>query len=181
MITASEDLASSSTADPEVADPSARIQRFEAQSWDTLRENPAYSLLKQYQDCFPDKVPESLPADRGIRHEIDLEPGAKYCVTRRWPLPREQVEAIDSFFAGRLRAGHVRESKSPHSSPTFYVKKVTGGWRVVHAFNKLNDATIPAQTPVPRKDMIIDGMSESTIFSALYLMDGFYQIRMREG
>ena len=101
-------------------------------------------------------------------------------MTRQWPLPREQVEAIDAFFESRRKAGHVRESISPHSSPTFCVRKATGGWRIVHAFNKLNDATIPAQTPIPRKDMILDGMSGSTVFSTIDLMDGFYQILMRE-
>ena len=30
------------------------------------------------------------------------------------------------------------------------------------------------------KDVIIDGMSKSTIFSSMDLMDGFYQILMRE-
>ncbi|KAF1317048.1 reverse transcriptase, partial [Globisporangium splendens] len=135
---------------------------------------------KEYEDIFPDKVPDELPFDRGVRHEIDILPGTKYCITRQWPLPREQVVAIDEFFAQRAKAGHVRESKSPHCSPTFCVKKATGGWRIVHAFNKLNDATIPAQTPVPRKDMILDGMVGSTVFSAIDLKDGFYQIRMRE-
>jgi hypothetical protein len=37
-------------------------------------------------------------------------------------------------------------------------------------FNKLNDATIPAQTPIPRKDMILDTMSGSVIYSAIDLM-----------
>lgn len=50
----------------------------------------------------------------------------------------------------------------------------------MHVFNKLNAATVPAQTPIPRKDVIIDGMSKSTIFSSMDLMDGFYQILMRE-
>ena len=50
----------------------------------------------------------------------------------------------------------------------------------MHAFNKLNAATVPAQMPIPRKDVIIDGMSKSTIFSSMDLMDGFYQILMRE-
>ena len=50
----------------------------------------------------------------------------------------------------------------------------------MHAFNKLNAATVPAQTPIPRKDVIIDGMQGSTIFSALDLRDGYYQILMRE-
>ncbi|GMF29852.1 unnamed protein product [Phytophthora fragariaefolia] len=131
-------------------------------------------------DFFPDKVPAALPPDRGVRHEINLVPGAKYCVTRQWPLPRDQVEVIDAFFEGRRQAVHVRESLSAHSSPTFCVKKATGGWRIVHAFNKLNDATIPAQTPIPRKDMVLDTMSGSTKFSAIDLMDGFYQILMRE-
>uniref|UniRef100_A0AAV1VFZ5 Reverse transcriptase domain-containing protein n=1 Tax=Peronospora matthiolae TaxID=2874970 RepID=A0AAV1VFZ5_9STRA len=99
---------------------------------------------------------------------------------KQWPLPREQVTAIDKFFVDRLAAGHVRESTSPHSSPTFCVRKATGGWRIVHAFNKLNAATVPEQTPIPRKDVIIDGMAKSTIFSYMDLMDGFYQILMRE-
>ncbi|KAJ0410006.1 hypothetical protein ATCC90586_000865 [Pythium insidiosum] len=130
----------------------------------------------EYQDIFPAEVPKALPPD----HEIDLVPGTKYCVTRQWPLPREQVEAIDKFFEARRAAGHVRESVSPHSNPTLCVKKATGGWRIVHAFNKLNDTTIPAQTPIPRKDMILDSMSGSEVFTAINLMDGFYQILMRE-
>ncbi|KAE9162066.1 hypothetical protein PF004_g30611 [Phytophthora fragariae] len=142
--------------------------------------NPIYETACEFADVFPDKVPAELPADRGVRHEIDLAPGSKYCVTRQWPLPRDQAKAIYDFFEGRRQAGHVRESISPHSSPTFCVKKATGGWRIVHAFNKLNDATIPAQTLIPRKDMVLDSMSGSAIYSAIDLTDGFYQILMRE-
>jgi len=60
------------------------------------------------------------------------------------------------------------------------VRKATGGWRIVHAYNKLNDATIPAQTPIPRKDVIIDSMAGSTIFSTIDLTDSYYQVLMRE-
>ncbi|KAF1335872.1 reverse transcriptase, partial [Globisporangium splendens] len=175
-----EDINTVSATEAEVFDEKTRKERFEEQSWDALEMNPVYELVKEYEDIFPDKVPDELPFDRGVRHEIDILPGTKYCITRQWPLPREQVVAIDEFFAQRAEAGHVRESKSPHCSPTFCVKKATGGWRIVHAFNKLNDAAIPAQTPVPRKDMILDGMVGSTVFSAIDLKDGFYQIRMRE-
>ncbi|KAF1314429.1 Pol protein, partial [Globisporangium splendens] len=173
------ELCTSSTADESVLE-SDKQRRFAAQDWDAVKGSPYFDLLWEFKDVFPDKVPSALPVDRGVRHEIDLEPGSKYCVTRQWPLPREQVEAIDEFFAKRALAGHVRESKSPHSSPTFCVRKATGGWRIVHTFNKLNAATIPAQTPIPRKDVLIDSMGGSTVFSALDLMDGFYQILMRE-
>ena len=99
---------------------------------------------------------------------------------KQCPLPREQVLAIDKFFANRLAADHVRESTSPHSSSNFCVRKTTGVWRIVHVFNKVNAATVPAHTPIPRKYVIIDGMSKSTIFSSMDLMDGSYQIPMRE-
>ncbi|CEG35411.1 reverse transcriptase [Plasmopara halstedii] len=139
-----------------------------------------YGLVKEYADIFLDKMPDELPSVRGIRHVIDILPGLKYCITRQWPLPKEQVIAIDEFFAQRQKAGHVRESKSPYGSLYFSVMKATDGWRTVHAFNKLSDATIPVQTPIPRKDMTPDGMFGSTIFSAIDLKDGFCQIRMRE-
>ncbi|KAE8891358.1 hypothetical protein PF005_g1444 [Phytophthora fragariae] len=117
---------------------------------------------------------------RRFRRSFLLSEVSKYCVTRQWPLPRDQVQAIEDFFEGRRKAGHVRESISPHSSPTFCVKKATGGWRIAHAFNKLNDATIPAQTPISRKDMVLNTMSGSVIYSAVDLTEGFYQILMRE-
>ena len=174
-------LNTSSTMDPDVLGEKTKVQRFESQGWDQLKkDSPFFDLLWEYKDVFPDEIPCELPKDKGIRHEIDLVPGTKYCVTRQWPLPRDQVEAIDLFFEKRRKAGQVRESKSPHSSPTFCVKKATGGWRIVHAYNKLNTATIPAQTPIPRKDVIIDSMQGSTIFSTIDLRDGFYQILMRD-
>ncbi|KAE9241494.1 hypothetical protein PF004_g7023 [Phytophthora fragariae] len=168
---------------PKGAEPkNARAARYAAQSLPALvaAGNPVAPLVREFSDIFPDKVPAAFPPDRGVRYEIDLMPGAKYYVTRQWPLPRDQVEAIDAFFEGRRQAGHVHGSLSPHSSPTFCVKKATGGWRIVHAFNKLNDPTIPAQTPISRKDMVLDTMYGSTKFSAIDLMDGFYQILMRE-
>ncbi|CAI5722202.1 unnamed protein product [Peronospora effusa] len=98
----------------------------------------------------------------------------------QWPLPKEQVDYIDEFFFKRAKAGHVRESKSPHCSPTFCVRKATGGWRVVHAYNKLNTATIPAQTPILRKDVLLNSMGKSPIFSTLDLKYGYYQVLMRD-
>uniref|UniRef100_H3H4B2 Reverse transcriptase domain-containing protein n=1 Tax=Phytophthora ramorum TaxID=164328 RepID=H3H4B2_PHYRM len=101
----------------------SKKERFDEQGWDSLKASHFYKILR-------------------VQHEIDLVPGTKYCVTRQWPLPREQVKAIDAFFESRRNAGQVRESKSQHSAPTFCVKKPQGGWRIVHAYNKLNDATI---------------------------------------
>lgn len=88
--------------------------------------DPYYPLVKEFQDVVCHEPPSVLPPDRGVRHEIDLIPGTKYCVTRQWPLPKEQCDVIDDFFRAKHAAGMVRESKSPHSTPTFCVRKSNG-------------------------------------------------------
>ena len=74
----------------------------------------------------------------------------------------------------------MRESKSPHGSPTFCVYKATGVWCVVHAYNKLKTATIPAQTPIPPEEVLLNSNGKSTICSALDLKDIYYKVLMRE-
>ena len=44
----------------------------------------------------------------------------------------------------------------------------------------MNTATIPAQTPIPRIDILLNSMGKSTIFSALNLTDDYYQVLMNE-
>ncbi|POM78877.1 Polyprotein [Phytophthora palmivora] len=152
-----EDLNSSSVMDEDVLEgfTKQRATRLGSEILKNL-EDPVYPLVKEYSDVVSKHPPSQLPPDRGVRHEVDLVPGTKYCVTRQWPLPREQCEVIDAFFADKAKSDMVRESKSPHSKPTFCVRKPNGQWRLVHAYNKLNNTMVPAQTPIPRKDTYFD-------------------------
>ncbi|KAG3232369.1 hypothetical protein PI124_g22547 [Phytophthora idaei] len=145
-----------------------------------IPNDPVYPLVKEFADVVSKDPPPQLPPERGVRHEIDLVPGTKYCVARQWPLPQEQCEVIDAFFAAKAKAGMVWESKSPHSTPTFCVRKPNRKGRLVHAYNKLNNATVSTQTPIPRKDALLNNMAGCELYSALDLVDGYYQILMRE-
>ncbi|GMF45998.1 unnamed protein product [Phytophthora fragariaefolia] len=122
---------------------------------------PMYPLVVEFGDVVSKDPPLGLPPDRGVRHEIDLVPETKYCITRQRSLPKEQGDVIDAFFLHA--AGLVRESKSPHSTPTFCVRKPNDKWRIVHVFNKLNAATIPAQKPIPRNDVLQNIMVGCTL------------------
>ncbi|POM72687.1 Pol protein [Phytophthora palmivora] len=76
-------------------------------------------VMEGFTSSFSDVVPKhplsQHPPDRGVRHEIDLVPSTKYCVTRQWPLRRDQCEDIDAFFTEKAKSGMAQESKSPHS------------------------------------------------------------------
>ncbi|DBA00809.1 TPA: hypothetical protein N0F65_004714, partial [Lagenidium giganteum] len=137
------ELNTSSVMDTTVLDEEAKA-RFDARRGSAILKNPRdryYDLVKRFsKTCLSADPPKGLPP---------------------------QSDFIDAFFEEKRRNGLVRESKSPHSAPTFCVRKPNGKWRIVHAYNKLNAATIPAQTPIPRKDVILHRLSGSKKYSAL--------------
>ena len=61
----------------------------------------------------------------------------------------------------------------------FVSEKPNGKWRIVHDYNNLNAATIPAQTLIHRKDVLQNNMVDCTTYSALDLVDGYYQLLMQ--
>lgn len=94
-----------SSTNDKLLDERTRKKRFEEQSWDALKSKPVFGLVKEYEYVFTDKVPDELPSNRVVCHEIDVLPGTKYCITRHWQLPREQVVAIYKLFAQRHKLG----------------------------------------------------------------------------
>ncbi|KAG2768688.1 hypothetical protein PC129_g22664 [Phytophthora cactorum] len=107
LVTTSEELNASSVLDEDVLEEMKK--RREARFGSEILKNPTdpvYHLVKEFADVVSKDPPSQLPPDRGVRHEINLVPGTKYCVTRHWPLPREQCEVIDAFFAAEGKGRH---------------------------------------------------------------------------
>lgn len=63
----------------------ARVERFAAQSWEKFEasDSPVLALTREFADVFSDNIPSTLPKGRGVRHETDLAPGLKCCITRQ--------------------------------------------------------------------------------------------------
>ncbi|CEG43329.1 reverse transcriptase [Plasmopara halstedii] len=76
-----DEINSSSLLDEAVWEETKRV--LNAQSESSILRNPSdpyYTLVKEFQDVVSKDSPWVLPPNRGVRHEIDLVPGNKYCV-----------------------------------------------------------------------------------------------------
>ncbi|POM64140.1 Polyprotein [Phytophthora palmivora] len=81
-----------------------------------LPGNPVNEIARKYFDDFSDIIP------------VDCQLTTVYTTRLIFPAAN-QVKAIADFIDGYRHTGHVRESISPHSNPTFCVTQATGGWR----------------------------------------------------
>ncbi|XP_021744059.1 uncharacterized protein LOC110710103 [Chenopodium quinoa] len=95
-----------------------------------VSQNPKLAqLIKDFEDVFPDELPEGLPPLRGIEHQIDLIPGA--------PLPNKpayrcnplETKELQRQIEELMSMGYVRESMSPCAVPALLVPKKDGTWR----------------------------------------------------
>jgi hypothetical protein len=84
-------------------------------------------------------------------------------------------ENIDKFF----KMGIIQYSKSPYNSPTLIVKKKDGGTRLCVDFRKLNEHVVTDRHPLPRIDQILEELGGAQFFTALDLLHGFYNLKIR--
>jgi len=91
-------------------------------------------------------------------HAIDLKKTFKPQKGRIYPLSRDKREEVQNFVNDQLRKGYIRPSKSPQTSPVFFVDKKDGSKRIVIDYHNLNDQTVKNNYPLPLITDLIDNM-----------------------
>ncbi|SJL16678.1 uncharacterized protein ARMOST_20207 [Armillaria ostoyae] len=74
-----------------------------------------------------------------------------------------RLEQLDKFLDENLESGRITESKSPFTSPFFFVKKKDGSLRPVQDYHKLNEMTIKNQYPLLLISELIDKLLGSQV------------------
>jgi len=82
---------------------------------------------------------ERMPTRKIWDHAIDLKKMFKPQKERIYPLSKDEREKVQSFINNQLRKGYIRPSKSPQTSPVFFVGKKDRSKRIVMDYYSLNN------------------------------------------
>lgn len=79
-----------------------------------------------------------------------------------------------------LKAGLIRPSKSPWTSPVVLVKKKDGKTRFCVDYRKLNEVTKKDKYPLPRIEDILNNLGKAKWFTSIDLASGYWQVQIAE-
>jgi len=80
----------------------------------------------------------------------------------------------------QLRKRYIRPSKSPQTSPVFFVGKKNGSKRMVIDYRNLNSQTVKNNYPLSLITELIDNMGRKKVFTKMDLRWGFNNVRIKE-
>jgi len=81
----------------------------------------------------------------------------------------------------QLRKRYIRPSKSPQTSPVFFVGKKNRSKQIVMDYRNLNDQTVKNNYPLPLITDLIDNIGSKKVFTKIDLRWGFNNVRIKEG
>ena len=88
----------------------------------------------KYLKVFKKKDSERIPMRKAWDHATNLREGFVLKKRKIYPLSRVEREKVQEFVKNQLRKGYIRPSKSPQTSPVFFVPKKDGKKRMVQDY-----------------------------------------------
>jgi hypothetical protein len=142
-------------------------------------------LPLEYQEfarLFNDEAAGRFPPSREWDHAIDLKPGAPNTLDCKvYPMTRDEDTVLERFLDEMVAKGYIRPSKSPYTSPFFFVKKKDGKLRPVQDYRRLNSHTVRNQYPLPLIAQLISDLSGAQIFSKVDVRQGYNNVCIKKG
>ena len=81
------------------------------------------TLLQDFEDVFPNEVPNGLPPIRGIGHQIDFIPGANIPNRHAYRSNLDETKELQRQVNELMEKKYVIESISPCAVPVLLVPK----------------------------------------------------------
>src|SRR6202453_5042449 len=136
----------------------------------------------EFLSVFDKKASERFPLKKPWDHVIDLKDTFIEQKARPYQLSSKEQEELDKWLDENLRKGYIHPSKSPQTSPFFYVPKPDGtGLRPCQDYRYLNSHTVKNNYPLPLISELVDKLRGSKFFSKMDLRWGYNNLRIKEG
>ncbi|CEL57200.1 Retrotransposable element Tf2 155 kDa protein type 2 OS=Schizosaccharomyces pombe (strain 972 / ATCC 24843) GN=Tf2-7 PE=4 SV=1 [Rhizoctonia solani AG-1 IB] len=146
-------------------------------------ENPLEGIPPQYHafaKVFGEEEFHKLPPHRSYDIEIELmEDGPLN--SPLYSMTDAESVTLKQWLEDELKAGKIRPSKSPISSPVMFVPKKDGSRCLVVDYRKLNSRSKKNVYPLPRPDDLMSKLRGAKIFTKLDLRWGYNNLRVKEG
>lgn len=148
---------------------------------DTLSESECSEVkdfLEKWKHIFSSGFTD-LGCTELVEHTIELsDPNPFKEAYRR--IPPGMFEEVREHLQEMLKAGAIRESRSPFSSNVVLVRKKDKSLRFCIDFRKLNNRTVKDAYALPRIEETIDCLAGSKYFTKLDLRSGYWQVPIKE-
>ena len=135
-------------------------------------------MLLKHQKVFS-RGDHDLGYSDTVKHTIPTTDDKPIKLPHRRLSPHMQP-AVRDYLEKWMKAGVVRESKSPFASQAVVVEKKDGTLRICVDYRLLNKKTVKDAFPLPRIDEALDSLHGAKIFSSIDLAQGYLQCAMDE-
>jgi len=137
---------------------------------------------RRHTKTFKEEESHQFPPEIMWDHTINLLPDTPKAIDCKiYPMAQGEEDSLQEFIKEQLEKGYIQPSKSPYSSPFFFINKKDGKLRPVQDYQRLNSLTVKNQYPLPLIPKLIDHLRNATLFTKLNIRWGYNNVRIKEG
>lgn len=154
------------------------------------------ALLREFQDIFPDQLPDGMPSMRAVNFEMKMKPDAIPSSRAPFHLSKVEQEALEEFIQESCAKGGLKGQihLGCRTSLVYQKDPITGKFlkraewlrsgnskipiRWVIDFRDVNLKSIIVKIPLPHPEDLFDRMAHCVVFTLIDLAQDYHQIVM---
>src|SRR5712671_306785 len=143
---------------------------------------PIPTEYRRHQKVFSEEAAQCFPESRIWDHAIELKPDAPSILPGKiYALSQLELQELQKFVKEHLAKGYICPSKSPYTTPFFFIKKKDGKLQPVQDYQHLNKWTIRNRYPLPLIPQLINRVRMKKLFTKFNIRWGYNNVRIKKG
>ena len=123
---------------------------------------------------------ERMPVRKSWNYAINLRENFVPRKGRIYLMLRKEKEKIKEFVEEQLRKGYIRSSKSPQTSPVFFVEKRNRKKKMVQDYQYLNKGIFKDNYPLLLISDLINTIGTKKVFTKIDLRQGYNNVQIKK-